>query len=132
MRDPAFEADWTRLRGVSNGGCMLIKRMMAKAYELRPSALECSRDPWCSKANAATLGANMTGEDSQLLLKRLQRRARMGFYGKALMSMMAAQISGERLQQEREVFRRLDADGTGYIDANELSAAFAVAGCDPE
>ena len=42
------------------------------------------------------------------------------------LNMVAAQLSGEMLQRERELFQKLDLDGSGQISADELLQAFLV------
>merc|ERR1740123_1709612 len=65
-------------------------------------------------------------------MDRISRRANLGFYAKALMNMMATQLSGDTLQYEREIFTRLDTDGSGTVSAEELLAAFGAHGLSQE
>merc|ERR1712032_1660509 len=50
----------------------------------------------------------------------------MCFYAKALLNMMASQLSGELLQREREIFKTLDRDGSGTIGVDELTSAIGA------
>jgi len=122
MADLNYEADWSYLRGCSEEARALIQRMMAKPYEQRPSAADCAKESWFAGEKKA--GASTASKDTQLRLKRLQQRARLGVVGKAILNMVAAQLSGEMLQRERELFQKLDLDGSGQISADELLQAF--------
>jgi len=128
MADMSYEADWSYLRGCSEEARALIQRMMAKPYEQRPSAVDCAKESWFSAEKKAA--ASTDSKDTQLRVKRLQQRARLCVIGKTILNMVAAQISGEMLQQERELFQTLDLDGSGQISADELLQAFRSKGWD--
>jgi len=128
MADTDYEADWSYLRGCSEEARALIQKMMAKLYEQRPSAADCARDPWFSGGEKAATG--IVSQEAQLRVKRLKQRARIGVVGKAILNMVAAQLSGEMLQRERELFQKLDLDGSGQISADELFQAFHSKGWD--
>mmetsp|Transcript_31770 Transcript_31770/g.62436 ORF Transcript_31770/g.62436 Transcript_31770/m.62436 type:complete len:521 (+) Transcript_31770:57-1619(+) len=128
MADVSYEADWSYLRGCSEEARALIQRMMAKPYEQRPSAADCAKESWFAGEKAADAGT--ASKDAQLRVKRLQQRARLCVVGKAILNMVAAQLSGEALQRERELFQKLDLDGSGQISADELLQAFRSKGWD--
>ena len=46
MMDCELEADMRPLSGVSAAGVACIRRMLAKDYQQRPTASECSTDDW--------------------------------------------------------------------------------------
>mmetsp|Transcript_76324 Transcript_76324/g.150938 ORF Transcript_76324/g.150938 Transcript_76324/m.150938 type:complete len:668 (-) Transcript_76324:243-2246(-) len=120
LRSLDYEADWTRIRHMSDDGRSLVQRMMTKTYEARPSAQDCYRSTWFG---AVSHGRPLACSEARARLGRLQRRAKLGFYAKVLMNMLGAQLSGDLLQQEREIFRRLDANGRGCLKGDDLQAA---------
>lgn len=128
MRDVDVQADWSRLRGVSAEGRALLRRMMSKVYEDRPAALECAEDPWFRLAPEIKKDSVLSEEECLARVERLQRRASQGFYAKALMNMMATQVSGSLLQKERTIFRLLDLDKSGSISVEELLGTFGKMG----
>lgn len=134
MKCESHGADWTRMRGVSPEGVALVKRMMVKEYDKRPSALQCSQDKWfevMSKPNGRTASQEeFFLEEAAARLERMKKRARLCFFGKSLLNMMAAQLSGEHLQKEREIFAQLDKDGSGCVEVQELLEAFEKNGWD--
>mmetsp|Transcript_42607 Transcript_42607/g.127347 ORF Transcript_42607/g.127347 Transcript_42607/m.127347 type:complete len:611 (+) Transcript_42607:117-1949(+) len=132
MRNPDFQADWSRLTSVTAEGCALVRKMMRKVFDDRPSALECSEDPWFCMGPAIQNDAVLAEEECQTRVDRLMRRASRGLYAKALMNMMATQISGSLLQKERNIFRLLDTDKSGSISVEELLATFGKMGLSQE
>jgi calcium-dependent protein kinase len=124
MRDMSVEADWSRLRGVSDAGCKIIKRMMTKAYDQRPTTMECSEVLWFRTFARTDGGEIVSSEESQARIARLIRRANLGFYSKALLNMMAAQLPEDILNRERGIFKALDRDGSGRISVDELALFF--------
>lgn len=128
LRDPSVQADWSRLRGASAEASVLVRRMMSKVFAERPSALECAQDPWFSVAPDIDRGTALAEEECLARVERLLKRARLGFYAKALMNMMATQVSDSLLQKERVIFRLLDTDKSGTISVEELLATFGKMG----
>lgn len=128
MRDPDKYVDWKRLHSISDEGRALVQRMMATAFEKRPSAAECGADPWFGLAPEIRQEHVLDEDEVAARAERLLKRARLGFYAKALLNMMATQMSGDLLQQERAIFRLIDRDKTGAISVEDLMAKFGKMG----
>jgi len=124
--------DWTPLHTASSEGRDLVQRMMTEGYEDRPTAVQCAVDAWFGANDEQAASAGVAAEESVVRLQRLQRRACECTYSKALMNMMASQLSGDQLQKEREIFTEMDKDGSGSISVEELLGAFQSKGLDEE
>lgn len=131
MKDMNLEADFSPLKHVTTEGVNLLRRMLSKDFLSRPTARMCTEDEWfarsASEAGYYTPGVKPTisEEESAERAKRMQLRAGMSFFGKALLNMMAARLADETLMREKVLFMRADGDGDGRLTVEELNGIFA-------
>ena len=136
MMDVNLEADWSALKGVSDEGVALLRRMLNKRHDERPTAAECAEASWFH--NVLEEGhAEVPAAELEARAARAAKRAQMCFFGKALLNMAAARLADDVLQRERAIFMgadRMTGAGderiNGKLSAEEVQQLFSREGWD--
>lgn len=102
----------------------LLKQMLIKDPERRPSAGDVLHHEWFKQANTAAL------QISPLICENMKRYMRQSHLKNALVNLMAHQlnVTGQQIRHINQIFRQLDKNGDGLLSHQELTEGLMEAG----
>ncbi|KFG38076.1 calcium-dependent protein kinase CDPK6, partial [Toxoplasma gondii p89] len=95
----------------------LLKQMLTKDPERRPSAAQVLHHEWFKQANTAALPI------SPIICENMKRYMRQSHLKNALVNLMAHQlnVTGQQIRHINQIFRQLDKNGDGLLSHQELT-----------
>ncbi|CDI73766.1 CAM kinase, CDPK family, putative [Eimeria praecox] len=102
----------------------LIKWMLIKPEQDRPTAAEVLKHPWFKQADLKDI------QISPIICENMKKYMRQSHLKNALVNLMAHQlnVTGPQIRQINKIFRKLDKDGDGTISHSELTEGLAQVG----
>lgn len=85
------------------------------------------KDPWFTKHKKIEKGSEEDKLDSHILQKLREYRG-VSALKKAAMNILVKMADSKDIEHLREMFTKIDKDGTGFISAKELKEALNEAG----
>lgn len=102
-----------------------VKRMLCRDVSKRLTAAQLLKHPWM-KANGVASDENLTPE----VLNRLRQYGKMNNFKKEALKIVARALPQQEIQGIREMFKAMDADGSGCITINELREGLKTKGAE--
>eukprot|EP00618_Florenciella_parvula_P001215 CAMPEP_0119544852 /NCGR_PEP_ID=MMETSP1344-20130328/54943_1 /TAXON_ID=236787 /ORGANISM="Florenciella parvula, Strain CCMP2471" /LENGTH=561 /DNA_ID=CAMNT_0007589359 /DNA_START=102 /DNA_END=1787 /DNA_ORIENTATION=- len=111
--------------GVSDEAKNLIKSLLQKNPDRRPSAVEAKEDPFFKSHFSGTLSkeALQMGD----MKTRFEKFMGMNKLKKMALKVMADELTGTEIGELEQVFKAIDTDGSGSLSLTELTEALAGA-----
>lgn len=113
-----FVTEGKHWKGVSADGKGFVQACLQKIPMARPSAAHCLKHRWIER-----LAEKETGPVSELQIDGLTAFGRMHKLKKAVVTVIAAQMSEERIDQLRNMFMAMDRNGDGTLTVAEVKDA---------
>lgn len=115
-----FSFKHKEFEAVSNEAKELIKKMLQKDPDDRISGTDALKDPWFLKFKKHQ---ELSKEDEQLdkeVLNRLRKYRGVSHLKKACMNMLVKMLDTNEIENLREMFLKLDTNGTGWLTMGQL------------
>ena len=114
-------------RGISPTAIDFVKALLHKAPEERLTAAEALRHPWIAgaKAAAAADAAQQLQKNAQVV-RSLQAFSTTSRLHKVALELLAFAAPSHEVDQLRQLFVAIDADGSGSISRDEFKSAMAA------
>ena len=111
--------------GVSDEAKNLIKSLLQKNPDRRPSAVEAKEDPFFKSHFSGTLSkeALQMGD----MKTRFEKFMGMNKLKKMALKVMADELTGQEIGELEQVFKAIDTDGSGSLSLSELTTALVGA-----
>ncbi|OEH76491.1 CAM CDPK domain-containing protein [Cyclospora cayetanensis] len=119
--EPDYARECAHLTGEA---VSLLKWMLIKPEDERPTATEVLKHPWFNQANVKVI------QISPLICENMKKYMRQSHLKNALVNMMVHQlnVTGPQIRQINDIFRQLDKDGDGTISHTELTEGLEQVG----
>lgn len=112
------EPDWAKMGGASPEAHTLCRKMLAKRWDMRPSAQNALKERWfmsCGLAAEAT-----TPQIARFQLDALMKVNQRSEFEKFVTRLVATQVDTSKFKDVNEAFAAFDIDGDGQLSRDEL------------
>ncbi|CAE7567428.1 CPK2 [Symbiodinium pilosum] len=124
VKNASFVTDGKHWKGVSADGKGFVQACLQKVPMARPSAGSCLKHRWIERLAEKDMDGPVIG----LQIEGLAAFGRMHKLKKAVVTVIAAQMSEERIDELRRMFMAMDRNGDGTLTVVEVKDALDKAG----